>query len=177
MGQAEASEVDGAAEISDSHPRVCGVRMTKVRKEVDRERLATYEGVTLTQTTFRTDPVTHQFIFPLWTLTPAVTQMMGMDTDLRSSTLIETSTRCSVTVLFVFSIDTVRKPIAPSVDRQTVQPLRHTAIVTVRTLLLVLHYPLSEVACAIQVNVKSLSDVSFSDHFKVTVVFRTADLV
>ncbi len=100
----------------------------------------THKSKTLTQTAHRTDHVTRQFIITQWTVRPAVTQVVTMETRCGRSTSKQSWTLQVLTALFVLVIHTVVHGIAPCVDRQTVVVLARTAIVRVRTGICIIHW-------------------------------------
>lgn len=74
----------------------------------------------MTQTSIRASPVTHKLIVPIRALTPAITQLVPVDADSGERALIQPKAADTVAVLLIFTIDTVRKPIAPGIHRETV---------------------------------------------------------
>jgi hypothetical protein len=98
------------------------------------ERLVTHKGQTLTVTGKRTGSVTQQLVIPLWTLRPAVTQVVAMETHAGRSAPIITWAFDVITADLVLASKTVLDPVTPEVDRQAVHVLTRTAKVGLWTL-------------------------------------------
>ena len=112
--------------------------------------------MTSAQAAGRTGHVTQQFVIPMWTLTPTITQMVISYTHAGSLALVQTKAgHVMFAVLLVLAVNTVREPIAFGVDGKTVQPLCCTAVMTVRTSIIHFHSLLREVARAIQVDINA----------------------
>jgi hypothetical protein len=90
------------------------------------ERLATHKGQTLTVTGSRTGGVTQQLVIPLWTLRPAVTHVVAMETHAGRSAPIITWAFDVITADLVLASKTILDPITPEVDRQAVHMLTRT---------------------------------------------------
>ena len=82
-----------------------------------RERLRTGKRQPLTQTAHRTGHVTQPFIITLWTLPPAITHMIYVQTHWRSTTPEKSWTFCTLTALFILPVDAVIISITTSVGR------------------------------------------------------------
>jgi hypothetical protein len=74
----------------------------------------------------RTGGVTQQLVIPLWTLRPAVTQLVAMETHTGRSAAVVTRTRDVITGDLVLTSRTVLDPVTPEVDRQAVHVLTRT---------------------------------------------------
>jgi hypothetical protein len=117
------------------------------------ERLVTHKGQTLTVTGRRTGGVTQQLVIPLWTLRPAVTQVVAMETHTGRSAAVVPTTRDVITADLVLTSRTVLDPVTPEVDWQTIHRLARTKEVGLWTRQVIgVHTFFSKVAHPIHVN-------------------------
>ena len=132
--------------------------------------------MTLAVARTRANIVAHKFVIKMWTLSPAITKLITVDTHYGILTLIKPRTHQTLTTLFILPIDTVVIAVAPRVDWQTVEPLLSAAVVTRRTRGVFTHGLLGEVPCPVQVDKESLIHL-FYYWSQVGGMVRTADLV
>jgi hypothetical protein len=131
--QVEIHQVKVVCNILRRHARPCSIQVSEVRIVAGIERLMTHKGQTLTVTGRRTGGVTQQLVIPLWTLRPAVTQVVAMETHTGRSAAVVTRTRDVITADLVLTSRTVLDPVTPEVDRQAVHALTRTAKVSLWT--------------------------------------------
>jgi hypothetical protein len=125
--QAEIHQVKVVCNILRHHARPCSVQVSEVRIVAGIERLVTHKGQTLTVTSRRTGGVTQQLIIPLWTLRPAVTQVVAMETHIGRFAPIITWAFDVITADLVLASKTVFDPVTPEIHWQTIHCLARTA--------------------------------------------------
>ena len=96
------------------------IQITKIRKQVSRERFGTEESVALTKTLCRAGHVTQPFIIMLWTVGPAITQVVSVHTHSAVKTAVKARASHVFTQFFVFMVHAVVPTIAACVDREAV---------------------------------------------------------
>jgi hypothetical protein len=117
------------------------------------ERLVTHKGQTLTVTGRRTGGVTQQLVIPLWTLRPAVTHVVAMETNAGRSAPIMTWAFDVITADLVLAPRAVLDPVTPEVHWQTIHRLARTKKVGLWTRKVIgVHTFFSKVAHPIHVN-------------------------
>ena len=89
----------------------------------------------MTQTLYRTGHVTQQLVIMLWTVGPAITQVVSVQTNRAVEAAVKTRTCHVFTRFLVLVVHAVVSTIAPSVDRETVVVTR-TAVVGLRTFII-----------------------------------------
>ena len=114
--------------------------------------MLTRERVTLALASLGTSAITQQLIISLWTLTPAIAQMIPVYAHFRRLTTVVPRTGSDFTIMLILSMYTVFINVAPGIDRQTIQLFRGTTIMRIRTGLFSFHQPEAEVTNAIQVD-------------------------
>ena len=77
-------------------------------------------GVSLTHTGMRTGEVTEVFVIMLGTLTPAIADVCGMQTNSRASTAVEIATGWRFALVLVLAMRAVVYTIAEHKERQAV---------------------------------------------------------
>ena len=111
---------------------------------MSRERFEALKSVTLTETLCRTRHVTQPLVIMLWTVGPAITQVVSVCTNSAGETAVKTRACHNFTIFLIFMVQAVVPTITPCVHREAVNVITRAGIVSFRAVLIITHHFLSE---------------------------------